>query len=336
MVQGEIEKLLEELTPVTLLVQPAGADVMIDGKSVGTTPVVEVQYVDPGEHMLMIQLEGHETYKKAIVAKRGEPLEIEVTLVADKEPEQPAKVVPPPEGTPIATEPVGGAQPKTGTTGAHKASKGGIGIFLGAEGTALFDESHRYGSGIKSETGSKMDAGVYVGVFGEKLIVPYLALGAEASLIITDVDESRTKTWDPTAGTWSYPNPWLACESCERHLVFSFALRVKCPIPLTGVVAIYPLATVGIGTVTLRYNEKVYANRDTLTFFGMSYSGGIGVEFYTPAPVTPFLEIRYTGGFGTITSRDGIEQYWIHEGDSLEEYMIVHHALAVGIGARFL
>ncbi len=336
MVQEEIEKLLDQLTPITLTVKPDGADVTIDGKSVGISPVTEVQYVDPGEHMLLVQLLDHDICKKTFVAKRGVPLAIEVTLVPEKEPVEPEVVEPPPHETPSATEPPIEEPKPASAHGGPRTSDGGIGIVLGTEATAIFNEDQAYKSGIKVDSGTKMDAGVYLALFGEKLVAPCFAIGAEASLVITDVDSIRTRTWDPSTATWSYPNPWNPCGNCERPIAFTFALRLKWPIPVTGVLGVYPIATVGMGTATLRFSENVYANHDTLTFFGMSYSGGLGIEFYTPAPVTPFLEIRYLGGFGTITDRDGIEQYWIHLGDDLEKYLLVHHSLTIGIGTRFL
>jgi len=87
-VEAEIEKLRGQLTPLSLSVEPDGAEVLIDGKTVGSSPV-EKQYVDPGEHTLIVQKDGHETWKKSFVAKRGVPLSLEVTLAVKAKPVEP-------------------------------------------------------------------------------------------------------------------------------------------------------------------------------------------------------------------------------------------------------
>jgi len=87
-VEAEIEKLRGQLTPLSLSVEPDGAEVLIDGKTVGSSPI-EKQYVDPGEHTLIVQKDGHETWKKSFVAKRGVPLSLEVTLAVKAKPVEP-------------------------------------------------------------------------------------------------------------------------------------------------------------------------------------------------------------------------------------------------------
>jgi hypothetical protein len=79
LVEKEIEKLKGQLTPLTLDVEPDGAQVLIDGKAIGTSPV-KVQYLDPGGHTFIVRKQGYGTHEGEFVAKRGEPLDIDVVL----------------------------------------------------------------------------------------------------------------------------------------------------------------------------------------------------------------------------------------------------------------
>lgn len=85
LVRNEIEKLKEQLTSLAMDIEPEGAQVLLDGKTVGAAPV-GIQYVDPGEHTLIVQKTGYKAKQQEFVAKRGEPLEIAVKL---KELDQP-------------------------------------------------------------------------------------------------------------------------------------------------------------------------------------------------------------------------------------------------------
>jgi hypothetical protein len=80
LVQDEIEKLKSQLTPLTLTVKPDGASVLLDGQGIGKSPIGETQFIDPGEHVLMVQKTGHANSQRDFVAKRGQPLHIEVII----------------------------------------------------------------------------------------------------------------------------------------------------------------------------------------------------------------------------------------------------------------
>ena len=82
--EGQRQSLAGELTPnwapVALVSQPAGAQVLLDGTPVGTTPV-ELE-VEAGERQLELRLAGHNAWRQAITVLADQPLNVaEVTLV---------------------------------------------------------------------------------------------------------------------------------------------------------------------------------------------------------------------------------------------------------------
>ena len=79
----EIGKIKALLTPVTVKVAPDGADVSVDGKGVGTAPIEEVLYLDPGEHVILVEKQGFAPHKQEFVAKRGDAIAFEIDLAAE-------------------------------------------------------------------------------------------------------------------------------------------------------------------------------------------------------------------------------------------------------------
>ena len=82
--EGQRQSLAGELTPnwapVALASRPAGAQVLLDGTPVGTTPV-ELE-VEAGERQLELRLAGHNAWRQAITVLADQPLNVaEVTLV---------------------------------------------------------------------------------------------------------------------------------------------------------------------------------------------------------------------------------------------------------------
>ena len=82
--EGRLQSLTGELTPnwapLTLSSRPPGAQVLLDGRPVGTTPV-ELE-VEAGERQLELRLAGHNAWRQAITVLADQPLSVaEVTLV---------------------------------------------------------------------------------------------------------------------------------------------------------------------------------------------------------------------------------------------------------------
>ena len=65
-------------------------------------------------------------------------------------------------------------------------------------------------------------------------------------------------------------------------------------------------------------------------YLGAAYSAGLGVEFRTPAPVTPFVEVRYEGGFGACV--DGISPPFFE----FDRENITMHTMSLSAGLSFL
>jgi len=78
--RDEILKRLEAFQGLIVRSEPAGADVMVDGREVGTTPLMLAD-VEPGPHTLMFDLKGYKL-KKTEVEYAGERAEVSVDLTA--------------------------------------------------------------------------------------------------------------------------------------------------------------------------------------------------------------------------------------------------------------
>ena len=82
--EGQQQQLSVELTPnwapVSLSSRPAGAQVLVDGMPVGTTPA-ELE-VEAGERQLELRLPGHNAWREAITVLADQPVDLpEVTMV---------------------------------------------------------------------------------------------------------------------------------------------------------------------------------------------------------------------------------------------------------------
>ena len=60
---------------------PPGANVQIDGNDLGRAPLPNSDHsLEPGNHEVTVQLDGHETWRKSVTLKEGEHLEVLVAL----------------------------------------------------------------------------------------------------------------------------------------------------------------------------------------------------------------------------------------------------------------
>jgi tetratricopeptide (TPR) repeat protein len=92
-VQADLEMLTERTAQLRILTTQPGADILVDGAVVGTSPLSEPLLVDAGEHNVEVRKSGFETWTgRATLAGRDER-SLSVTLVATPEAKPPPKIV---------------------------------------------------------------------------------------------------------------------------------------------------------------------------------------------------------------------------------------------------
>jgi hypothetical protein len=196
LVEGEIEKLKSELTPLTLEIEPAGAKVILDGKGIGKSPL-KTQYVDPGEHTLVVRKQGYETHEREFVAKRGEPLEITVELKKEAKPPAVGDVKPDAGGEPDGGGAAGDGDGEAGEGG--DASEGGDGGSEEVSGAGL-----GVAPGKASEAKVPWGAAVGTGAVALASGVAAIVVGAMNAKHNADFSDLRSEIAD---GTYTGEDP---------------------------------------------------------------------------------------------------------------------------------
>ncbi|MBW2260391.1 MAG: PEGA domain-containing protein [Deltaproteobacteria bacterium] len=79
---SELEKLKEIIAVLSIDVLTPGATVKLDGKEVGTSPILGPIEVNPGSHVLEVLMEGHEPYRVEFLLSKGEQKDFTMTLEA--------------------------------------------------------------------------------------------------------------------------------------------------------------------------------------------------------------------------------------------------------------
>ncbi len=76
-----IEKPIKEYinSTISIEVNIPTATVFVDEKEIGKTPIYNIEII-PGEHMVKVEKNGYETYKKSIVFKQGQSVALHVFL----------------------------------------------------------------------------------------------------------------------------------------------------------------------------------------------------------------------------------------------------------------
>ncbi|WP_437735857.1 PEGA domain-containing protein [Sorangium sp. So ce1335] len=80
--EGSLKEALAKVASVTVEVEPAGAEVTVDGAPVGKAPLKLPVFLDPGEHEIAARLDGHVPEKRAVTAKAGETATVSLRLAA--------------------------------------------------------------------------------------------------------------------------------------------------------------------------------------------------------------------------------------------------------------
>jgi len=125
-----LARVKEEVCTVTLIVDRSGANVRVDGKARGTTPVDFEIFLDPGAHVIEATLDGYEPAAEKFDAARGEHRNVVLKL----EPLPPGAAG---AGAGSATPPVGEDERAGGSNGRTIALLTGGGVTLAAGVTTL-------------------------------------------------------------------------------------------------------------------------------------------------------------------------------------------------------
>ena len=126
---AELEELKGIIAVLSIDVINPGATVKLDGKEVGTSPILGPVEVNPGSHVLEVEMEGHHSYREEFLLSKGEQKDFAVTL--EEKPEE--KTV-----TPVDPAPGEGEKKKTrGKAAPAFWAMGGLTLALAGGATAM-------------------------------------------------------------------------------------------------------------------------------------------------------------------------------------------------------
>ncbi len=118
-----------KVTTVTVQVAPEGAEVTIDGTTVGQAPLVDPVFLDPGKHAIGAKLDGYEPAERSIDATAGGTETVTFQLEREQAPRVVVRPLPGTEATPSR----GGSGGRTAVL-----VGGGIATGVGAAAGVLF------------------------------------------------------------------------------------------------------------------------------------------------------------------------------------------------------
>lgn len=79
--RGRIAELEPRVGQVVLTVDPPGAQVLVDGRDVGTTPLADALRLGPGPHVLELRRDGFEAFRRELTVEQGERVEVVAVLL---------------------------------------------------------------------------------------------------------------------------------------------------------------------------------------------------------------------------------------------------------------
>jgi hypothetical protein len=118
-IQGRLKQARREVSALSIAVSVDGAEILVDGRSIGRSPLPDEVFVDPGSRTLEARLRGYEPARRVIEAGRGASVEVAL------EP-RPLPLAPPP-----AAGMVRGAPPS------RPASKSPVALYAALSGAAV-------------------------------------------------------------------------------------------------------------------------------------------------------------------------------------------------------
>src|SRR5262249_37276716 len=121
-----VKRALAHVGTLALAVEPAGAEVLLDGKPLGKAPVASPMFVEPGAHVIEARQEGDVSMQRSVDVQAGGRAEVVVKLAR--------RAAPPPRVRVVAKRPlwpvaVGGALAVGGLAA-------GVGLAVAANGKA--------------------------------------------------------------------------------------------------------------------------------------------------------------------------------------------------------
>ena len=100
----KLRRLIQKVAAVNVACEVVSADVVVDGKEYGRTPLSGYLYLEPGKHLIKVVKVGHEPFSKELKLRRGKRMTVRVMLKV-KKPETPAPAVAKPQATPPVKRP---------------------------------------------------------------------------------------------------------------------------------------------------------------------------------------------------------------------------------------
>lgn len=165
--QNELDAVLARIARVTVTVtEVEGAELILDGVSLGTMPLDMPLVLPPGEHRLVARAEGYRDAERAMRLASGDELEVSLTL-AEKPPEPVAK----PERDKIVRRPDDDDRPRK-----KQASSSRKRFSIGGGYASNLRDAENTGAGtarLAVRLGSRFELGVE-GIFVAYAVVPSL------------------------------------------------------------------------------------------------------------------------------------------------------------------
>ena len=104
-VRQRLDQLRRGLASLTVIYGPSGATVRVGQRAVGTTPLKNRVYLNPGTHELVVEKAGYKAFSETMTLSAGEHRRLESTLQVDgdyKPPVPATQPAPPPSSQPAA------------------------------------------------------------------------------------------------------------------------------------------------------------------------------------------------------------------------------------------
>jgi tetratricopeptide (TPR) repeat protein len=80
LLEGTLARALHEVATLRIEVAPEKADVLVDGKSVGTAPLADAVFLEPGTRTVRARLAGYETAAATVEAAKGAAIEVRLEM----------------------------------------------------------------------------------------------------------------------------------------------------------------------------------------------------------------------------------------------------------------
>ncbi|HEX9621216.1 MAG TPA: PEGA domain-containing protein [Polyangiaceae bacterium] len=100
-----MDRVRPDVAGLHIVVEPAGAEVLVDATIVGHAPLRRDIFVEPGERLVRARLQGYASVERSVVAHQGRTRELRLDLVESSAPEARRSAVMPGATEPLAQSP---------------------------------------------------------------------------------------------------------------------------------------------------------------------------------------------------------------------------------------